>query len=98
MSDIMIGTGLCLHCRSHLTEEDRLELGFEGERIAYHVIADPTNPKGWLVKRTGKSRASRRFDEKRDAVKWGRVLSKRHKLNLVVHHSDGTVAWKKLRV
>lgn len=55
----------------------------------HHVVPDPHG--GWIVKKDGALRASRRFGKKRDAIVYGRSLSKNQKAEFVIHRLDGTV-------
>jgi hypothetical protein len=45
----------------------------------------------WSVRRSGASRASRNFASREEALEWGRTLSRKHRLDLVVHHKNGGV-------
>lgn len=56
---------------------------------AHHVVPDPTG--GWNVKRGGARRASKHFETKRQAVKYGRRLSRKQGTYLYIHRKDGTV-------
>jgi predicted RNase H-like HicB family nuclease len=49
----------------------------------YHVI--PSHHGGWEVKKSGASRASRHFEHKQDAVKYGRKVSQNRQVQLVIH-------------
>lgn len=49
----------------------------------HHVL--PGDSGGWIVKREGAERASRRFGTLRDAVVWGRSVADRQRTELVVH-------------
>ncbi|HMR90589.1 MAG TPA: DUF2188 domain-containing protein [Saprospiraceae bacterium] len=57
-----------------------------------HII--PT-AKGWVVKKSGASRASKIFTEKSDAVLYGIKLSKEEKTELYTHTKNGTIQSKK---
>jgi hypothetical protein len=46
------------------------------------------------VKKGGSERASRHFDNKGDAVKWGREVSKNQGSEFYVHRRDGTIEQK----
>lgn len=46
---------------------------------------------GWAVKREGASRASKTFDTKADAIKYGREQAKNSKGELFIHGRDGTI-------
>jgi len=55
-----------------------------------HVV--PSKAKGgWAVKKSGASRASKSFDTKDKAVKYGRKISKSEKTELYIHKKDGTI-------
>jgi hypothetical protein len=56
---------------------------------SYHVIPDPNG--GWVVKKGGSERASKRFDTKSDAVEWGRQTSRNQGSDFVVHKQDGRI-------
>jgi len=50
---------------------------------SHHVL--PGESGGWIVKREGAGRASRRFGSLRDAVVWGRAMTRRQRTELVIH-------------
>ncbi len=55
-----------------------------------HVI--PSVEKGgWAVKKSGSTRASKSFDRKEDAVKYGRALSRKEQTELYIHKRDGRI-------
>lgn len=55
-----------------------------------HVI--PSKEKGgWAVKKSGSTRASKSFDRKEDAIKYGRELSRKEKTELYIHKKDGRI-------
>lgn len=49
---------------------------------------------GWAVKDTGNQRDSRHFDNKQDAVGWGRQHSRREESELVIHNRNGQIGQK----
>lgn len=51
----------------------------------------PNSNGGWDVKRSDASRASKHFDRKKDAVDWGRDLSRRNSTEFEVRRMDGTI-------
>lgn len=53
----------------------------------YHVIAKIDG--GWGVKREGAGRASRTFDTQKDAIEYGKNISKNNGTNLVIHDRNG---------
>lgn len=57
-----------------------------------HVVPDPNG--GWNSKKGGAERASKHFDNKKDAVDYSRDLSKRQKTELVIHKKDGKIQKK----
>lgn len=59
---------------------------------SHHVVPDPNG--GWSVKKEGASRASKRFDQKRDAVTYAKNISKDQGSELVIHGQDGTIIEK----
>lgn len=54
-----------------------------------HVV--PGFNGGWVVRKYGSRRPTKRFDSKQQAVAWGRALSQRHETEFVIHRPDGTV-------
>ena len=46
---------------------------------------------GWTVQKSGSERASRSFDRKEDAIKYGRILSRKEKTELYIHKRNGTI-------
>ncbi len=56
-------------------------------RNSYHVIANING--GWNVKRTDAERATRSFASQKDAIEYGRNISKSHATELVIHGEDG---------
>lgn len=57
-----------------------------------HVVPDPNG--GWNSKKGGAERASKHFDNKKDAVDYSRELSKRQKTELVIHKKNGKIQKK----
>jgi hypothetical protein len=45
----------------------------------------------WSVRKTGAGRALKKFATRQEALEWGRMLSRKHGLDLVVHRSNGSV-------
>lgn len=58
-------------------------------RKEHHVVPNPDG--GWDVKRNDAQRASRHFDTKREAVDWGRDVSKRQETEFIPHGRDGRI-------
>ncbi|NID15148.1 DUF2188 domain-containing protein [Luteibacter yeojuensis] len=51
----------------------------------------PSSSGGWLVRKSGSSRASRTFDTQAEAVSYGRALAKKDGTALYVHGRDGSI-------
>ncbi|SNS03309.1 hypothetical protein SAMN04488503_2457 [Humidesulfovibrio mexicanus] len=49
---------------------------------------------GWASKDTGNDRASRVFDNKQDAVNWGREHSRNVESEFVIHNRNGQIGQK----
>ena len=58
-------------------------------RKSNHVV--PSKGHGWAVKKSGSTRASRSFNTKVAAVKYGRSISKNERTELYIHKKDGTI-------
>lgn len=58
-------------------------------RKSNHVI--PSKAQGWSVKKSGATKATRNFNTKDEAVKYGRSISKSEKTELYIHKRDGTI-------
>jgi len=56
---------------------------------SYHV--SPDSKGGWTVRKGGSHRASKRFEEKKDAVDWALRVSRNQRFDFVLHRKDGTV-------
>ena len=54
-----------------------------------HVV--PSKDKGWAVKKSGASKASKKFETKEKAVKYAKDISKREKTELYIHKKDGRI-------
>jgi len=57
-----------------------------------HVVHDPNG--GWSVKKAGASRATKRFDNKQDAITYAKDISRNQGGELVIHKLDGTIQSK----
>ena len=58
-------------------------------RKEHHVVHNPEG--GWDVKRDNADRSSKHFDIKKDAVDWGRGVSRNQKTEFIVHGIDGKI-------
>ena len=56
----------------------------------HHVV--PASAGGWNVKRGGSERASKHFDNKSDAMDWGREVSRNQNTEFRVHNQNGRIA------
>ncbi len=56
---------------------------------SHHVISSMRS--GWSVLRSDRSRASRTFEKRDDAVVYARDRARRDGTNLFIHRPDGTV-------
>ncbi|HEX6750052.1 MAG TPA: DUF2188 domain-containing protein [Longimicrobium sp.] len=57
-----------------------------------HVVPSPNG--GWSVKQYGAHRASRHFDSRSAAIRWGRDASRNNGAAFFIHRKDGTVQEK----
>jgi len=58
-------------------------------RKTHHIVPAPQG--GWNVRKGRSDRASRHFENKDDAIDWGRKVSKNQNSELVIHKKDGTI-------
>ncbi len=58
-------------------------------RKTHHVVPDPEG--GWDVKKGGATKSSKHFDNKQDAVDWGRQVSRNQKTEFLIHGRDGKI-------
>lgn len=56
----------------------------------HHVV--PNRDGGWDVKRGGADRSSKHFDNKSDAVDWGRDVSRNQQTEFRIHNLDGRIS------
>lgn len=56
----------------------------------HHVVPNPDG--GWDVKRGGGERASGHFDTKKEAIDYGREVSRNQGTELRIHNLDGTIS------
>lgn len=55
-----------------------------------HVV--PSSERGgWAVKKSGSATATKSFNRKEDAIKYGRELSRNEKTELYIHKKDGRI-------
>jgi len=57
-----------------------------------HVVPNPNS--GWDVKKGGAKRATKHYDNKKDAINRARQISKNKKSELIIHNKDGRIAQK----
>lgn len=58
-------------------------------RKTQHVV--PNSDGGWSVKKGGAARASQKFENQRDAISYGKKVSKNQNAELFIHRKDGTI-------
>ncbi len=58
-------------------------------RKTQHVV--PNSEGTWSVKKGGSSKATKNFENKTDAVAFGREVAMNQKAELVIHKKDGTI-------
>jgi hypothetical protein len=58
----------------------------------HHVVPDPKG--GWTVRRGGSEKASKHFEDKKDAISWGKQVSQKNRTEFVIHRRDGTIEKK----
>lgn len=61
-------------------------------RKSYHVIANVNG--GWNVKRIDAERAARSFASQKEAIEYGRSLSRNQATELIIHGRDGRLTGK----
>ncbi len=59
------------------------------ERKTQHVV--PGLSGGWSVKKGGSIKATKNFDNKKEAEMYGRQVAKNQQAELVIHKKDGTI-------
>jgi len=57
-------------------------------RLSHHILP---HGEGWAVKKGGATRASRVFETKKEAVDYGREVSRRQRSELVLHDREGSI-------
>jgi Uncharacterized protein conserved in bacteria (DUF2188) len=61
-------------------------------KTSQHVVPHPDG--GWSVKKGGSTHATRRFDTQKEAISYGRKVSKNQGTDLYIHGHDGMVRSK----
>jgi hypothetical protein len=61
-------------------------------KSSQHVVPHPDG--GWSVKRGGATHATKRFETQREAISYGRKISKVQGSELYVHGRDGMIRSK----
>ncbi len=54
-----------------------------------HVV--PNSSGGWSVKKSGSSKATQSFETQKEAISFGRQISKNQNAELIIHRKDGTI-------
>ncbi|MBN9077931.1 MAG: DUF2188 domain-containing protein [Rhizobiales bacterium] len=65
-------------------------MAHKGPGKTHHVVHNPDG--GWDVKRGGNERASGHFETKREAIDYGRGVSRNQSTELKIHNQDGKIA------
>ena len=60
-------------------------------KTTQHVVRSPD---GWSVKKGGAKRASKTFKTQREAITYGKKISKSQGAELYIHRSDGMIREK----
>ncbi|WP_306523710.1 DUF2188 domain-containing protein [Rheinheimera sp.] len=50
---------------------------------------------GWIVRKGGSDKATKRFETQEDAIKWGQDVAKRQHAEFYIHGVDGKIREKK---
>lgn len=58
-------------------------------RKSQHVV--PNLSGGWSVKKGGSSKATKNFNDKKEAEEFGRTVARNQNTELVIHKSDGRI-------
>ena len=59
-----------------------------------HVV--PSKEKGsWAVRKSGSTKSSKIFENQKEAIEYGRALSKKEKTELYIHRVDGRIREKR---
>ena len=83
---------ICCYCtvaesEGHRKQNYQLKIIGMGKEI--HVVSNPDG--GWDVKRPNADRASKHFETKKEAMNWGRNLTKKEGAELIPHGKDGKI-------
>ena len=62
------------------------------KKKSHHVVKSLDG--GWVVTKGGAARASKHFDNQKDAIEWGRNVAKNQKSEFYIHSEDGRVQSK----
>lgn len=60
-------------------------------KTTQHVVRTPS---GWSVKRGGATKASKTFSTQKEAISYGKTLSKKQGAELYIHRKDGMIREK----
>ncbi len=59
-------------------------------RNEHHVVPNPNG--GWDVKRDRAERSSGHFDTKKEAIDYGRKVSRNQQTEFIIHNKDGKIS------
>jgi hypothetical protein len=57
---------------------------------SHHVVSNPKG--GWDIKRGGSEKSTKHFDNKKNAIDAGRLISQNQKTEFVVHDKNGKIS------
>lgn len=60
------------------------------KRKTHHIL--PNQNGGWDIKKGGTEKASKHFDNKKDAIDAGRKISRNQKSEFIIHNKDGRIS------
>jgi hypothetical protein len=62
------------------------------KKNSQHVVLDVKG--GWVVKKSGAEKATKRFTTQKDAITMGRIIARNQKSELYIHSADGKIRSK----
>jgi Uncharacterized protein conserved in bacteria (DUF2188) len=62
-------------------------------KVSQHVVRSSDG--GWVVKKGGSQKATKRFDTQHEAIEWGREIAKNQHAEFYIHEVDGKIREKK---
>lgn len=62
------------------------------DKKSQHIV--PNISGGWSVKKSGSTRATKNFDGKEEAIKFGQKIAAKQNTELIIHKKDGRIQAK----